>query len=164
MSSSGAALKEEPLIDVTDNHQNNPNPLHAQQTVSVPSSSECPVDFDLTWKILHGMQMQPSLEPENTVSLQPTLATSAQFAADSGTLSSNTDATHVDLLDASTSRTNDAPQVAYGYDTDWEERTRPTETGFMRYLIFIAEGCGCAFLWLYVVCPCTSTLFFFFLM
>ena len=113
-----------------------------QQTDLVPSS-ECPVDFDLTWKILHGIQVQPSLESDS--SLQPTVSTTAQIVAGSGTLSPNTDTAHVDLLDASTSRSNDAPQVAYGYDTNWEERTRPTETGFMRFLIFIAEGCGCAF-------------------
>ena len=143
MSLSGTALKEEFLIDVTENQQNISNNFF-QQTDLV-TSSECPVDFDLTWKILHGIQVQPSLESDNIVSSQPIVSTTAQIVADSGTRSLNTDAAHVDLQDASTSRPNDAPQVAYGYDTNWEERTRPTEIGLMRFLIFIAEGCGCAF-------------------
>jgi hypothetical protein len=140
MSSSGTAIKEGILIDITENKQNIPNRLDnfVQQTDLVPSS-ECPVDFDLTWKILHGIQVPASLESE------PTVSTTAQIVAGSETLSSNTDAAHVDYSDTSNSRPNDAPQVAYGYNTNWEERTQPTETGFMRFLIFISEGCGCAY-------------------
>lgn len=141
------ALNEGVLVDLSNNQSSNSNLVSNNSQHSDPQHiAECPVDFDLTWKILHGIPVPHVLESESIVSSEPTDSTT-QNVEDSkcGTTSSNTGAAQVDVLDASTSRPNDAPQVAYGYDTDWDERTRPTETGFMRFLIFLAEGCGYVF-------------------